>query len=105
MMDGGNGRPVVRDGVREDAVHLTRVVHTASEGFAYAMWQSMAEPGEDPWEFGRKRALRDSGGLSWRNARVCQLGDRVAGALIGYHLGDEVEEIGPDTPQGLPAFD
>ncbi len=88
----------LRDGVREDAVPLTQVVHLASEGLALAMWTDIAGPEGDPWQIGRDRALRDEGAFSWRNARVCERNGVFAGALIGYHVGPTPEPIDQDTP-------
>ena len=89
---------ILRDGVREDAVHLTQVVHLASEGMALAMWTDIAGPDGDPWQVGRARASRDEGAFSWRNARVCERNGAFAGALIGYPIGADPEEIGDDMP-------
>jgi ribosomal protein S18 acetylase RimI-like enzyme len=88
----------VRDGVRRDAVPLTQVINSASEGLALAIWKDMASPGNDPWEIGAARAMRDEGAFSWRNARVCERDGEVAGALIGYRLTEEPEEVEPNTP-------
>lgn len=89
----------IRDATRDDAPGLTQTVHLASEGFALAMWTEMAGPGGDPWALGRARARRDEGGFSWRNARIAERRGQFAGALIGYALDDEPEEIGADTPE------
>ena len=50
--------PGIRDGVREDAAHLTHVVDLASEGLALAMWTDLAGDDGNPWQIGRERAMR-----------------------------------------------
>jgi hypothetical protein len=69
--------PSIRDGVREDAAHLTRIVDWSSGGLALA---NLAGADGDPWVIGRDRAMRTEGALSWRNALVCTRDGEVAGA-------------------------
>jgi ribosomal protein S18 acetylase RimI-like enzyme len=60
----------------------------------------MAAPGEDPWEIGRQRAARDTGGFSYRNSVVAEVDAKVVGALVGYPVADEPEPVDPDiTPR------
>lgn len=59
----------------------------------YFLWSRMAAEGDSPWDIGRQRACRDSGGFSYRNAVVREEEDRVVSALIGYPLPDEPEPV------------
>lgn len=91
----------LRPATRSDAPDLARLVDMAGEGLPSYIWAGMAEPGEDVWVVGRRRAERDEGGFSWRNATMAEIevpgtGRRVAGALVGYPLA----EVPP--PEDLP---
>jgi ribosomal protein S18 acetylase RimI-like enzyme len=93
--------PIIRAATPDDAHSLAELVDMAGEGLAFYLWTGMAEPGEDPWEVGRRRARRDSGGFSYRNATVLDEGGRVVACLIGYPLPDRPETIDYD---GVPAM-
>jgi ribosomal protein S18 acetylase RimI-like enzyme len=70
----------------------------AGEGLASHFWAGMAEPGETPLAAGMRRAAGGEGVLSWRNAVVAEIGDRVVGGLVAYRIGAEPRPL--DT---LPA--
>jgi ribosomal protein S18 acetylase RimI-like enzyme len=82
----------LRAATRDDASDLARLVDMAGEGLPSYLWSGMAEPGEDVWEVGRRRAERDEGAFSWRNATVAAVDGRVAGCLIGYPIAAAVPE-------------
>jgi len=83
----------LRAATPEDAPALARLVNYAGDGLPHYLWQRMAEPGEDAWQIGRRRAAREEGSFSYRNTVVAEIGGVVAGCLIGYPLADE-----PDPP-------
>ena len=62
----------------------------------------MARAGEDPWEIGRERAARDSGGFSYRNSIVAEVDGNIAGALLGYPVATEPEAV--DAASTPPMF-
>jgi ribosomal protein S18 acetylase RimI-like enzyme len=78
----------LRPATRGDAADLARLVALASEGLSSYLWARMAEPGETPLDVGRRRAAREDGGFSWRNATLAELGGKVAGGIVAYRLGD-----------------
>ena len=84
----------LRPARREDAADLARLVDLASEGLTSYIWAEMAEPGEDALAVGVRRAARDEGAFSWRNAVMAELDGSVAGGLVSYPIGDEPERIG-----------
>lgn len=90
-----------RNAVPDDAAELAELVNMAGEGMPVYLWSRMAEPGEDVWEVGRRRARRDAGSFSWRNAVVREEGGRAAAALIGYPLADEPDAVDYDA---MPAM-
>jgi ribosomal protein S18 acetylase RimI-like enzyme len=77
----------VRPARREDAAVLARLIDMAGEGLPRHVWASMAEPGEDIWSVGARRAARDEGDFSWRNAAIAEIGTAIAGGLVTYRIG------------------
>ena len=88
--------PVIRPARREDAADLARCVDLASEGLVRLVWAELAEPGEDVMAVGARRAARDEGDFSWRNATIAAVEGRVAGGLVAYRIG------APEPLDGLP---
>ena len=77
----------------EDAEALVDLINFAGEGLPLYLWERMAEAGETAWDVGRRRAKREAGGFSYRNAVVAESGGRVVSCLIGYPLADRLEPI------------
>ncbi|MCW5715244.1 MAG: GNAT family N-acetyltransferase [Bauldia sp.] len=77
---------VIRPAATADAAHLAVLVDIAAQGLAVRMWQGLAAPGQSPLDFGRARALRETGGFSYRNAFLAEADGAVAGLLVGYPL-------------------
>jgi ribosomal protein S18 acetylase RimI-like enzyme len=86
----------------DDDMALAELINFAGEGAPYHLWEEMADPGETPWEVGCRRARREEGGFSFRNAIVAEVDGEVAAALIGYELAPNPEAIDYDTTP--PAF-
>lgn len=84
---------------RADAADLARLADLAGEGLPSRLWAGLAAPGEDVWTIGARRAMRDEGAFSWRNATMAELGGAAAGALIAYGVGDA-----PEPLDDLPAL-
>ena len=91
--------PRLRPARREDAPDLARLVDIAGEGLASYLWARGTRPGESAFDVGVRRAARDEGGFSWRNAVIAEVGDAVAGALIVYRIGET-----PKPLDDLPAM-
>jgi len=90
----------IREAHKSDAAELAQLINLAGEGLPLYVWRQMAAPGEDPWEIGRQRAARDTGGFSYRNSVVAEVDAKVVGALVGYPVADEPEPVDPDiTPR------
>ena len=82
----------------DDAAALAELINFAGEGLPLYLWERMAEPGETAWQVGRRRAQRETGGFSYRNAVVAEAGGAVASCLVGYPLDDTPAPIDADTP-------
>ena len=90
---------IIRDARKDDCAELAQLINVAGEGLPLFLWRQMAGAGEDPWEIGRERAARNSGGFSYRNSVVAEVGGSIAGALVGYPVAAEPESIDPaSTP-------
>ncbi len=94
-------RDLIRPASKQDADAMAALVNFAGEGMPLYLWTGMAENGQSPWRVGRERAMRESGGFSYRNTTVCETSGRVAAALIGYPLDPEPD---PDSTRDLPAM-
>ena len=92
----------IRAATPDDAHALAELINYAGEGLPLYLWEAMAEPGESPWDVGRRRARREQGGFSYRNALMAESGGSIAGCLIGYELAREPEPI--DFAQTPPMF-
>jgi ribosomal protein S18 acetylase RimI-like enzyme len=91
----------IRRGRPEDAAVLVDMIQYASEGLVTHIWSRMAEKGETAREVGLRRAAREEGAFSYRNALVLEAVGHPVAALIGYALPEEPEAIDYDS---LPAI-
>jgi ribosomal protein S18 acetylase RimI-like enzyme len=94
--------PVIRPATAADAADLARFVDLASEGLARRFWAEIAEPGEDIFAVGERRARRDEGSFSWRNAWIAEVGGAIAGGMVGYRLGEAPEPVEEAPPIARP---
>jgi ribosomal protein S18 acetylase RimI-like enzyme len=84
----------------DDAGLLAELINYAGEGLPLYLWGEMAEPGEAAWDVGRRRAAREEGSFSYRNATIIEHHGRCAGCLIGYEIPDNPGPI----PDNMPAL-
>jgi ribosomal protein S18 acetylase RimI-like enzyme len=94
--------PPSRRATPDDAHALAELIDFAGEGLPSYLWGRMAEPGEGVWDVGRRRARREEGSFSYRNAVVAEADGRVVACLIGYPLPDGPEPI--NLAQTPPMF-
>jgi ribosomal protein S18 acetylase RimI-like enzyme len=88
----------LRPGTIEDATILAELINYAGEGLPLYLWGTMAEPGETAWQVGRRRAAREQGSFSYRNATIIDHEGECAGCLMGYEIPERPEPIGDDMP-------
>jgi ribosomal protein S18 acetylase RimI-like enzyme len=74
-------------------------VNYAGEGMPLYLWNKMTEPGETAWDVGIRRAAREEGSFSYRNAIMVECDGKAAGALIGYEIPDHPEPVVRDMPE------
>jgi ribosomal protein S18 acetylase RimI-like enzyme len=92
--------PIFRAATKADASALAVLVDIAGEGMPAYMWSTLAARGQSVLELGRKRAQREAGGFSYRNAVVAEIDGEVAAGLVGYRLDDPYDLDGSlaETP-------
>ncbi len=95
----------IRPATRADAPALARLVDMAGEEMPRTIWAGMAEPGETIWDVGARRAARDEGAFSWRNATVAEIDGQVAAGLVGYRIGTEPEDTDGLPPMFVPLIE
>lgn len=88
----------LRQGTIDDADALAELINYAGEGLPLYLWGGMAEEGETAWDVGRRRARRNEGSFSYRNAVIAEVDEQPAACLIGYAVPDEPVPIGSDMP-------
>jgi GNAT superfamily N-acetyltransferase len=90
--------PTFRAARSDDARDLARMIEIAGAGIPTWLWSGMAATGETALDVGERRARREEGGFSYRNAIVA---DR-AGAVIGMILAYRLPPLGEDEIAGAP---
>jgi hypothetical protein len=88
--------PPFRPARLDDAPLLAELVNYAGEGLPLYLWSKLAEPGESAWDVGRRRAAREEGSFSYRNATMIEHEGQTAGCLIGYEIPDQPVPIGKE---------
>jgi ribosomal protein S18 acetylase RimI-like enzyme len=87
-----------RRAVVEDAPALAEFVNSAGDGLPLYLWEKMAVPGETAWDVGCRRAMREEGSFSYRNAIIIESDGQCAGCLIGYSIPEMPEPISNQMP-------
>jgi len=90
--------PPFRPARVEDADVLAELVNYAGEGLPLYLWSTMTEGNESAWDVGCRRAAREDGSFSYRNAAIIERDGQCAGALIGYEIAEAPEPIADDMP-------
>jgi len=88
----------IRRATIEDVPMLAELVNYAGEGLPFYVWGQMAAPGEDAWSVGLRRAAREDGAFSYRNAIIIEHEGHCAGCLIGYEISHQPGPIPEDMP-------
>lgn len=90
--------PPFRPATIDDAPVLAELVNYAGEGLPHYLWGTLAEPGQEAWDVGYRRAAREEGSFSYRNAAIIERNGQCAGCLIGYEIPNEPEPMADDMP-------
>lgn len=92
---------VIRAAKPDDARDLARLIEIAGAGIPTWLWSGMAAPGESPLDVGERRARREEGGFSYRNAIVAVRSGAVIGMILAYRLPPLSEDEIADAPDVL----
>ncbi len=82
---------MIRPATKQDASELVCLIDCAGYGMPLEVWNGMLGDEASVLEVGRKRAMREEGGFSYRNAWIAERDGVIAGALVGYRLDDEID--------------
>ncbi len=103
----GGSFVTLRSATPNDAAELAILADIASHGFASWLW--LGELGlsgcDTPMEHGRLKMRRDEGYDGWRHAVIAEAYGEVAGAAIGYALGEDVRTMEVDRVALQPVID
>jgi ribosomal protein S18 acetylase RimI-like enzyme len=78
----------LRPARKDDARALAQLIDIAGEGFGSHLWSQSAGPDETALDVGMRRAQREEGAFSYRNALLAEREGEIAGLLLGYPLAD-----------------
>lgn len=96
----------LRAAERRDAAELAILVDIGSHGFAAWLWFAEVANGkvDTPLEQGRLKMSRDGEWGSWQNCVIAEAYGEVAGAAVGYALGEGILGIDTDRPALMPVM-
>lgn len=76
----------IRPAEPSDARLLAKLIDIAGEGIPTWLWSITAEAGQTALDVGERRARRETGGFSYRNALVAARGKDAVGMVLGYRI-------------------
>ncbi len=86
----------IRPAERDDAPFMVPLVNDADGGMPLAIWTSLAQPGESPWDVGLRRVQSDDTPVSWSMGWIAEGAGTPVGVLIVHQLVRQ-----PGFPLGL----
>lgn len=78
----------IRPARKTDASEMVVLIDSAGYGMPLWVWSGMRNDEPSVLEVGRERAMRDEGGISYRNAHILEADGAAAGMLICYRIDD-----------------
>ncbi len=94
----------VRHAEASDAADLAKLIDIAGEGIPAWLWSQNCEEGKIPLTVGEERARRESGGFSFKNARIAEEGGAVAGMILSYPITETSTDNPDDFPDPIAPF-
>jgi ribosomal protein S18 acetylase RimI-like enzyme len=85
---------------KTDAAALAFLINEAGDNLPAYLWSLDASEGQSPLDVGEERAIRETGGFSYRNAHVLTVKNEVVAMLLGYVLPDpyDVGDLADTNP-------
>jgi ribosomal protein S18 acetylase RimI-like enzyme len=88
--------PVFRPAVKSDAATIAALYRISSDGVADYVWSTLAEPGEDLQEVGRRRYEREGTPFSYENCTIVETEGAVAGMLVAFPMRTDPGRVETD---------
>ena len=88
---------------KQDCGDIARLYAISSDGVANYVWSTLAEPGEDPADVGRRRYEREDTQFSYRNCTIAEVDGATAGMLVAFPINVD-PEAEPETDPVLAPF-
>lgn len=95
---------IVRPATSSDAQDLAKLIDIAGEGIPHWLWSQNTAENRTPLEIGTERAQRESGGFSYKNARVAENAGRVLGMVLSYPIIEAPDEDIDSLPDPIAPF-
>lgn len=79
-------REIFRPARKEDCAIIASLYSISSDGVADYVWSTLAAPGEDILDVGRRRYERENTNFSYRNCTLVETGGKVIGMLVAFPM-------------------
>jgi len=89
-------QPPLRRARREESRRVVELMDIAGHGLPAYVWSLSAEEGQEPMEAGARRAAREDGNFSYRNAVVAEEDGEVVAMVLAYRLPEAGEDASLD---------
>lgn len=70
----------------QDCYLIARLYSISSDGVADYVWSTLAEPGQDLLDVGRRRYEREDSDFSYRNCTMAEVDGEIAGMLVAFPI-------------------
>jgi len=76
---------------KSNSFDLAKLINIAGEGIPEYLWNDAKNGDESSMAVGAKRAEREEGGFSYKNAMICSLDNILVGMILAYRQEDPYE--------------
>ncbi len=83
----------IRPAELDDAPFMVPLVNAADGGMPFAIWTTLAQPGEDPWDVGLRRVRSNDTPVSWSMGWIAEDAGTPVGVLIVHQLSETPEQL------------
>jgi len=88
---------------KQDSGDIAKLFAISSDGVANYVWSTLAEPGEYPFDVGRRRYEREDTLFSYRNCTIAEVNGAIAGMLVAFPMQVD-PDAEPETDPVLAPF-
>lgn len=89
-------RHKIRPATKADCADIARLYSISSDGVADYIWTTLAGPGEDILDVGRRRYEREDTLFSYENCTVVEVDGYVVGMLVAFPMHTDPSDIEED---------